>query len=368
MALPLNDTRTDVRIPWLRVTANGQVVVGAIEAEVVSNNHYAADRFSTSIAIGGDAWPGLGLWANEADILLEIQFSLDGGISYTSLIQGAVDNVTIDFSLGLVHLEGRDMAASLIETRTQETFSNQTASEIATLLASRHNLNPQISATTTPVGRYYENEYNSVTLDQFSHATTEWDLLVFLARQEGFDVFVQGETLHFQPAAQPADIAISLRPEEMIDLKMERSLTLARDIEVVVKSWNSRKNSAFIQRATTTRHAGAKKRLGRIQQYIFVQPNLIPDAALKLAQRKLAELTRHERTIEVTMAGELDLTPRSVLMLEGTGSDFDQAYFVDVIERRFGPDHGFIQHIRAKNTSLGLERTSAADFADGLVS
>jgi phage protein D len=337
--------------------ANGQRVTGAIEAEVISNNHYAADRFSTSIAIGSDLWSGFALWASEADILLEVQFSLDGGVSYTSMVQGAVDNVVINLSLGLIHVEGRDHTASLLETRTRETFANRTASEIATLLASRHNLSHQVSATATPVGRYYENEHDSITLDQFSHATTEWDLLAFLARQEGFDVFVQGQTLYFQPTTQMSDIAVSLRPADMIDLRMERSLTLARDIEVVVKSWNSRQNSAFIQRARAARHGGINRSSGQVLCYSYVRPNLTPDEALRFAQRKLVELTRHERTVEITMPGDLELTPRSILMLEGTGSDFDQAYFIDVIERRFHPSHGFSQHIRARNTSSDKETT-----------
>ena len=194
------------RAPRLRVIANGQVVSGAMEAEVVSNNYYAADRFSVSIALGIDPWAEASFWASEPDIMLDVQFSLDGGASFVSLVQGVVDCVSIDPTLGLVHLDGRDLTSSLIEARTQETFANRTSSEIASLLAGRHNLASHVTPTTTPVGRYYQSEHDRITLDQFSHATTEWDLLVFLARQEGFDVFVQGQALYFQPTAQPADL------------------------------------------------------------------------------------------------------------------------------------------------------------------
>ena len=230
-----------------------------MEAEVISNNYYAADRFSASVALGIDSWAEASFWASEPDILLDVQFSLDGGASFISLVQGAVDSVSIDPTLGLVHLDGRDLTSSLIEARTQETFANRTSSEIASLLAERHNLTPQVTSTTTPVGRYYQSEHDRITLNQFSRATTEWDLLVFLARHEGFDVFVQGQALYFQPAAQAADLAVSLRPEDVIDLKLERSLTLARDIEVVVKSWNSRQNSAFVQRARASGRGGAER-------------------------------------------------------------------------------------------------------------
>jgi hypothetical protein len=62
-------------------------------------------------------------------------------------------------------------------------------------------------------------------------------------------------------------------------------------------------------------------------------------------------MTRHERVIEVSMPGDLILTPRSMIMLEGTGSDFDQTYHVDVIERQLHGNGGFDQRIRGRNTS-----------------
>ena len=34
------------------------------------------------------------------------------------------------------------------------------------------------------------------------------------------------------------------------------------------------------------------------------------------------------------MPGELALSPRNMITLEGTGTDFDQTYYIDVIERR----------------------------------
>jgi phage protein D len=362
-ALPLSETRSNWRVPRLQVLANGALLTGVMEAEVISNNHYAADRFAVSAALGADVWAAAPFWSSAPDILVDVQFSLDGGNSFTSLLQGTVDSVVVDPMTGLVHLDGRDLTAPLIETRTQETFANRTASEIASLLAQRHNLTPSVSPTSTPVGRYYQDEHDRVTLNQFSRATTEWDLLVFLACQEGFDVFVEGTMLHFQPTTQQSYDPVLIRPSDLTDLKLERSLTLARDIEVTVKSWNSHQSSAFIQKARAVGRRGSG-RSGGLQNYVFVRPNLTPDDALKLAQRKLAELTRHERVIELSMAGELVVTPRSMIMLDGTGSDFDQTYYVDVIERRLHVSGGFTQHIRAKNTSPRTETTMPAESGD----
>ncbi len=106
----------------------------------------------------------------------------------------------IDVLNRTVEIDGRDLTARLLDARTQETFSNQTASEIAETLAARHGLTADVTATTTLAGRYYATEHDRITLGQFSRATTEWDLLTFLAAREGFEAYVAGQTLTFAPA------------------------------------------------------------------------------------------------------------------------------------------------------------------------
>jgi len=72
---------------------------------------------------------------------------------------------------------------------------------------------------------------------------------------------------------------------------------------------------------------------------------------LCLAQYQIAELSRHERIVECSMPGELSLTPRSTILFEGTGSAFDQVYYVDSIERVFAQRRGFVQHLRLISAS-----------------
>jgi phage protein D len=358
---------SSVRQPGLRLLANGAPVPGAIEAEILSNNHYAADRFRVTVALGSNpAAP----WSFSTDILLDIQFTLDG-MSWTSLLQGAVDTVEIDPIDNLLRLAGRDLTAALVESRTQETFANRTSSEIAELLASRHGLSTDVQPTTTPVGRYWQLEHDRIMLDQFSHATTEWDLLVTLAQHEGFDVWLSGTTLHFRPPVATPSTIVVLRPVATLNgpanitaLRLERSLTLARDIEVTVKSWNSRQQNAFVQTARATGPSMGKTGPGlqrKPQRYVYVVPNLTPDDALKLAQRRLAELSQHERVVVADMPGELTLAPRMQLRVEGTATDFDQVYWIDEIERRLHVTEGFTQCVRAKNASPASQATSPSD-------
>lgn len=349
-----------VRHPRLQLLANGVPLAGVRSAEIESNNHYAADRFSLTVVLGVDQLWTADYWSSQAAITLDVQigFVPDGApeaaASWTSLVQGPVDTLEIDFPARLVRVQGRDLSAAMMAAHTQETFTNRTSSEIATLIAQRHNLTAQVTATDTMVGRYYELEHDRITLNQFSRTATEWDLLVFLAQQEGFDLFVQGTTLYFQPAnvkSSSADlvlrpVATAAGPANVMGLRMERTLALAGDLEVTVRSWNSKQQNAFSQTATGRSGSGSG------QSYVLVRPNLLPDEAMKLAQNWLATLAQQERVISVMMPGELELTPRSIVALEGTGTAFDQVYFVDSIERQLRFDSGFVQHVRAKNSNV----------------
>jgi phage protein D len=358
-------TASTWRAPRLRLLVNGTSLLGAVEADVLSNNHYAADRFSAVVTLGIDLWADAAYWASQTDILVDVQFSLDGGATFISLIQGLVDTVAIDVLTSTLRIEGRDLTAAMIENRTQETFANRTSSEIATIFAGRHNLTPIVTLTTMPVGRYYQNEHDRIALNQFSRSMTEWDLLIFLAGQEGFDVFVNGTSLYFQPTAGSAAIPYTVTPGQLQDLRLERSLTLARDIVVTVKSWNSRQQNAYTQTVRASGQAGSGTggagRESPPQHYVFVRPNLTMNDALKLAQQKAAELAQHERVWEATMPGDLALDPRSMIQLVGTATDFDQTYFIDMIDRHLSMEHGFVQRIRAKNSSPRATTATPAD-------
>ena len=287
--------------------------------------------------------------------ILDLQLSFGGGA--TSLLQGQADSIHIDPIQGTIDIDGRDLTARLLDARTQETFANQTASEIAQTLAARHALTPVVTATSTLAGRYYSAEHDRITLGQFSRATTEWDLLTFLASREGFEVFVAGQSLYFQPQSQAAD-PLLLTPADCISLSLEHALTLARDLEVVVKSWNTRHQAAFTQ---TARSAAQGSRGGAPQRIVVVRPNLQPNDALQLAQRILADLSAHERIVHAELPGDLILTPRSRITLSGTGTDFDQTYYVAEIDRHLSIAHGYTQRLRLKNANPAYGATPPAD-------
>jgi phage protein D len=312
------------------VQLNGLALPGVLGADIYSNNHFAADRFQ--IRLAAQVAPELAL--HIPDQRIDVQLSVDG--LSQDMISGSIDAVSLDPIGGVVSIEGRDLSASLIEAQINETFPNRTSSEIAQLLAARHNLGSLVTPTTTPVGRYYQSEHDRVTLGQFAKTTTEWDLLAFLAAQESFDLYMDGDTLYFGPPA--VDVAIVLQTADCIGLEMQHCLPLARPMQLTVKSWSSKSAVANIGTASS---AGS----GNVWLRELTRPNLSPDDAQKLAQRSLNDLKRHEWIVNVTMPGELALTARSQVSIIGTGTLWDRSYSISKVTRHLDTERGFTQRL-----------------------
>jgi phage protein D len=363
--LPLSDAR-DIR---LRILLDGVPVDGALEAEVGTTGRRAAGWFHVRLALGADAnLTAAALGAIDA-ATIEVQIGLGPagtGGAWTSLITGPLDDITLDPIQGTVQLTGRDFGALFIDSLTAETFANQTSSEIAETLAQRRGLQPQVTPTQTPVGRYYQLGHDTSSLYQSSAVVTEWDLLQRLALAEGFELMVTGTTLIFgPPVASLVPVVWQASPglSDLLDLRLERSLSLARDIAVTVQSWNAKQARMITQTvrasASGTTSSSATPGLSTTN-YVLVRPNMTPDQAQSLATQTLADLSRHECVAQATMPGELLLTPGSSVLLTGTGTAFDQLYVVDEIQRRVSARDGFTQTVRAVNAPATTSWSAAA--------
>jgi phage protein D len=364
-----------VQKPRLQLLING-VAIPALSAEVNSNNYYHADSFKATLLPDDPTLAGYGLgrqfWGADATggtnspVMVTVQ--VDPGLApqpnWTTLIVGRVDSLSFDPIGGELEIEGRDRTADLIEYRTFQTFKNQTSSQIATTLAGMVGLTAQVTATTTPVERYYSADHDKITLGDFTHATTAWDLLTFLAQEEGFDAWVSGNTLYFQkspPITQNPlvfDFSQTNRywTANLCTISQKRALTLARDIQVTVQSWSSKAKSGFkvTAKATGVRAssaaATAKAGSTTTQNYVFTRPNLTKQQALAFAKQKLAELSLHERGISIEMPGDVTTIVRQGLQIIGTGTQFDITYYITEINRTIDAD-GFRQTVYAKNQS-----------------
>jgi phage protein D len=368
MALNSPDPISKLLRPIGAVLVNGAALDARLvleEFDVEQNAYFSADTFNAKLVLARlPAAYDAAFWGSTDSIEFELRIGYAdaagatiGGM--TSLIAGRIDAVDIDWRGGCVNLNGRDHTADLIETKITEKYPNLTASQIATKLAGAHGLTAKVTSTSTQVGQYYKDEHA-----QLESETTEWDLLTFLAQTEpDFVVYVTGKTLYFGPKPKESDEAFELkyqppgpaspRKGNFENLTTSRTLTLAKDITVYVRSWNMKQSDGFTVKAQAV---GANKLRGgttkvKGQEFYFQAGNMTKDQALRYAHSKLAELTQHERVITGEMPGDPALTMLVPVRLSGTGTSWDQIYFPDTLHHSLNARDGYRLRVRAKNHS-----------------
>ncbi|MEN7527029.1 hypothetical protein [Cupriavidus sp. DL-D2] len=445
------------------VKVGGVIVPGWIHWSVQENTFYQADTFRVEFAAQNlpdetdVAW-----FSNQSEAFVEIFGGYPADVrsfSETDLVShiyGRVDDVDYDPVSAKLTLTGRDLTAAFIDAKITIQFQNMTSSQIATQLALNHGMSYSGPATKTPAGTYYAYDRVSMT-DQRS----EWDILTWLAQQEGFNCYVKGKTLYFEP--QPTDETVStpvdkaalqaeldqvkaawdsdlnkasevlksaqedhkamdaafaagddaagkvagksalakldesqrlndaatakykarydqlkkqingpnttesssnayeLRWEvdengnpvaNVMDLRVARSLTVAKGITVVVKSWNAKQSKGFTAYYPSRGkgiQAGKASPFGDQQVYTITRGGLDQAGALALAQRTHAQITQHEMKLWARLPSDNVMQRTTLLRLTGTNTKFDQDYFVDTITRSMSVEGGYVMDVSAKN-------------------
>lgn len=363
MAGPMNPGS---RQPRGLVRINGAPVDGWVSWEVSQNTYYEADTFRVSFAVGGMGTLTAQPFLEQRQLFVEVLagFPADpakpGASDLASLIYGRVDDIEFEPVHNMLTLTGRDLTAAFIDARTDDEWQNQTASEIATALASRRGLLPVVTRTTTKVGTYYKREQVRLQANR-----SEWDMLAWLAREEGFLCFVSGQELHFEPDAatgdpyvirwQPADAFTGAPQAPVMDLSFSRSLTVAKGVTVVVRSPSTTTKTPVVEGYPSkgkTIQAGKASPFGSVQTYYFTVPaNTSPVDCQSFAAKRYAEIVAHEMRLHARLPGDNNLSTRTKLQVTGTGTSFDQTYFPSEIMRTMSIEAGYMMTVTAKNHS-----------------
>jgi phage protein D len=363
------------RRPIAVVRLDGVELPAVLSVRTTNVSHNSADQFEVELPLqiqpGAASWPAWGDPNTQAEI--EVLYGLldaaGNRSALNSAVLGPVDSVEISQPENRVALRGRDYSSVLIDTQTFENFTNQTASQIATTIAGRHGLTPIVQATTTPVGT---RNADDSTYSRVTRRESEWDLLTQLARSEGFVCYVRGRNLYFQPDTQPTGTPYALiwtpatvpgasPTGNFKSLHLNRAITLARDITVEVLSHDPSTAKAVSATQKSTLAGQAAQGTAGIgpQTYKIEIPGLTQAQALARAQQILKQYSLFERVIDVQMPGDPFLIFEQPITLAGTGTDWDQIYFADRIERSLSLKGGFTMSIRAKNHSTSQTATGA---------
>ncbi len=336
-----NSTGAAPRSPRLRVLLNGATEIAPHYAEITHTASYAAATFTIAIPLAERPDLNAGFWLASSQPEVQIQVALNAWSPYLELISGRCDSMHLNPISGVVRLQGRDRAASLLDTKSSIVYQNRTSGEIATDLATRHGLTPAVAPSSGYAGRYYANETQLASLVQFSKLTSDWDILVSLAQLEDFDLYVSGSALTFQPRTAATQVPQSINAQDLMDLQISRRLALSGGVNTSVRSWDSA-NQTFVSASGNSPGSSTDA-----PRYSVIKPNLSPQMAKTLASQMASDIYRNSMHVAMTMPGSTDLSIRTSLRLTGLAIPLTQIFEIEVIKRSFRSKSGFVQNIFA---------------------
>jgi hypothetical protein len=358
-----------VTVPRGVVRINGTIAPAWLDFEVENNALSSADTFTVRFI--GSALPAatdVNWFSQQKDMYIELfagfpaNFDVYTPEELTKVIYGQADTIDYDIASDVITVHGRDLTRVFIDAKTTEKFQNQTSSQIATTLAKRRGLTPQVTATKTKAGAYYDIEHVNLMDER-----TEWDILSFLAQQEGFRVYVADKTLYFGPPpaadstpypivwsqVNPSTAQYVAMAGNVEDMQFQRTLTVSRGVTVIVRSWNDKNqygfNATYPPKKVGSLQPGQATTAGGGQVFTFFYPNIDKQRALQIAQQKYDLIVAHEMKFSCRLPGDVTLSAQTVIQVSGTGTAFDQTYYPSQIVRRMSFDGGFEMTVHGKN-------------------
>ncbi len=320
---------------------------GLLRASIATTNCFSADTYSLTFAMGGSE--NVAFWSTVSSAYLEVTAVISSalGPAYYNLITGMADTIHVDPIRQTVGVEGRDLSSSLVDSYRQQDFVNQSASEIVSTIAQYHGLQPVVTATSGSVGRYYSDGYTKLSLGQFSCLQSDWDLVVQLARQNNFDVFVEGRLLYFQASNLSYGSPTTLSFRDVQSARIEKNLSMTANAAAKVQSWSSQNMAAY---GSAGSGGGSIIDQGPSTvnlPFLFSGANYTSQQVTEMAERYTTELNRLQTVLRLEMPWDLSLSPRTTILLNGTNTLFDTTYLIESIERHYSPTAGSKQLVRA---------------------
>jgi hypothetical protein len=340
--------RGEIADTELHVVLNGNRIYGLLHASIATSNCFSSDTFALTFAMGPPPLSDMTFWSVLPSTYVEINVSTADGLTLQNLISGRIDTLLFDPIRTTVAIDGRDLSSLMIDAYRQQDFVNQTASEVVTAIALYHGFTPVVTETSGNVGRYYGDGYTRLSLGQFSRLRSDWDLLVQLARESSFDVFVRNATLFFQPSISANDVPVHIAFRDVKTMRFEQSLTIASNSTARVQSWNSQNMTSYDGNSSGgNSDASQTSSVPNDKAFLFSASNFTSQQVTDSAGRYAAELSRLRTVLHIEMPWNLALSPRTIITIDETNSIFDTTYQIDSIERHYGTASGSTQTLRA---------------------
>lgn len=342
------------------------------EWQATLSRHASSDTFFGSAPVNATGLD-LAYFASLSAVDAALMASNDGQ-SFVEIMSGQVDQAAIDLSdRGYrVTLTGRDRSAKLIDSTRTTKNPNKQPLDIIKDLVGRHGLTIQSGSQggSGQAGKVH-------TQDEYTHLIdndSDWNTICRLAEREGFfPPYAKGSTIYLDGPDDKGDgtFPVFIQPptpgspaqSNATRIRLINNCHLGRDVIQTVRSSHTRKAKSISK--TKTMKVGEATRGAQVAATALKwerhEPGLTDDQVEKLSRKLLEEKTRHELAIEIDMPGDTALTPRLMLQVSGTGSAFDQSYFIDSVTHQCDEQNGYTMSARAKNKRDGRSESDGGD-------
>jgi uncharacterized protein len=257
----------------------------------------------------------------------------------------------------------------LLRGRKSKTFLDRSDKQIVEAIANEHNLSPQCGNATVVHKHVYQ------------HNQTNLEFLRVRAARLGFDVWVDGDTLHFDQPNSGEDSGIKLRYGEAEESMKQGAIFLKHFAprmsstgvvkSVKVRGWNPEKKEEIIgearaeaSRLGTTSADSAAGSLASPETFEVDQPIFSKEEADLLAKAKLREAMMSYMTGEGECRGSPEIKPGIVVTItvntnpSQTSDRFNGKYLITGVSHRYanptrGDTGGYVTAFRVCRDAEG---------------
>jgi phage protein D len=283
---------------------------------------------------------------------ITVSVTSDASTAPERLIEGEVTALEAEFdSTGtFTVIRGYDQAHRLFRGRRTESYTQSTASDVATKVAQRAGL--KIGSVTA----------TSTVFDHLSQAgVTDWEFIGGLAREIGFEVAVRDGTFFFRPPPTAADAPTAtgsgprrdplvLRPGTEL-VRFRSVVTAAEQVGTVeARGWDLAQKRALVATAPAATTSAVLPTLSPADiARTFGDPVYV---ATDIAYRSQSEVDTAAKALAEDIAGgfaefegvargNAKLKAGAAISIESVGEPFDGKYLVTTSRHRYDPITGY---------------------------
>ncbi|WP_340701673.1 hypothetical protein [Brevibacillus borstelensis] len=356
--------------PVVNITINGKQVSNWFSFRVERNGLGAVDSFEVKLPwevtdkpldplLYSGSNQSADLVFGAAKVRIEVGFEGEGEPSL--LIEGDMDYPTWNFDTTdgeVVTLYGRSYAARAFDFKETVKMQNLTSTAAFKQIAATHGLIPVVPQESQAlVGEYVKEDHANVNRE-----VSNWDLVLYLAQNDGFTTQVYGDQWFYGPR----EMLPNYKKDPLVftwghnidnGLIIERAPNAARNLIVEVISYipggikkrgvGQKKGQRIVEKAS---FAGSSSGHKYVQRYYY--PGITRDEAQRRARSILQELSRQQIYGSFSTDFFPDLSNDRRIVLYGVGKGLSQIYFTPKIVVTGSRDEGLKAEVTFTNLAL----------------